>query len=172
MFEIISSLHKRNLQQVLDKHNFHPQELYDSIKCFMIYSQFPPFCHQLQPPLLMVNLDIICFVEFAWKREVSANINPAKIGMMLRLPMLPESNQMLRKHSKIVLYPFCMPQYWFPLVKYQVLCRNWRFEDPKDLIEDLEHILHVPWSIFGSLSPLSPGKEQFISQIVKIAHKI
>ncbi len=34
--------------------------------------------------------------EFAWKREVSAIINPAKIGMTLRLPELPESNQMVK----------------------------------------------------------------------------
>ncbi len=34
--------------------------------------------------------------EFAWKREVSAIINPAKIGMILRLHVLPESNQMVR----------------------------------------------------------------------------
>ncbi len=34
--------------------------------------------------------------EFAWKREVSAIINLAKIGMILRLPELPESNQMVR----------------------------------------------------------------------------
>ncbi len=34
--------------------------------------------------------------EFAWKREVSAIINPAKIGLILRLPEPPESNQMVR----------------------------------------------------------------------------
>ncbi len=110
--------------------------------------------------------------EFAWKREVCAIINPAEIGMILRLPMHLESNQMVKKRSRIILYLFCTSQHRFLHVKYQVFCRNWRSEDPKDLIEDLEHILHVPWSIFGSLSPLSPGKAQFISQIVKIAHKI
>ncbi len=40
------------------------------------------------------------------------------------------------------------------------------------MIEDLEHILIVPWSSFDSLLPLSPGKAQFISEIVKLAHKI
>ncbi len=34
--------------------------------------------------------------EFAQQREVSAIINPAKIGMILRLPELPESNQMVK----------------------------------------------------------------------------
>ncbi len=105
--------------------------------------------------------------EFASKREVIAIINPAKIGMILRLPALPESNQMVKEHSKIIQYPFKTSKHWFLHVKYQVLCRNWRYEDLKDSIEDLEHILHVPWSIFGSL-----GKMQFISQIVKLAHKI
>ncbi len=42
----------------------------------------------------------------------------------------------------------------------------------KILIEDPEHILHVPWSIFIPLRPLSPGRVQFISKIVKIPHKI
>ncbi len=40
----------------------------------------------------MVTLD----VEFVRKREVSAITNPAKIGMILRLPMLSESYQMVR----------------------------------------------------------------------------
>ncbi len=31
------------------------------------------------------------------KKEVSAIINPAKIEMILRLPELPESNQMVRR---------------------------------------------------------------------------
>ncbi len=109
--------------------------------------------------------------EFAWKREVCAIINPAKIGMILRLSMLPESNQMIRERSTIILYPFWTLLHRFLLVKYWVLCRNQRSEDPNDCIKDLD-ILHDSWSIFGSLSPLSPGKAQFISQIVKIAHKI
>ncbi len=41
----------------------------------------------------------------------------------------------------------------------------------KILIEDPEHILHVPWSILIPLSMLLHGKAQFISQIVKMAHK-
>ncbi len=57
-------------------------------------------------------------------------------------------------------------------MRYQDLRENWRFEDPKDLSEDPEHILHVSWSSFDSLSPFSPGKAQFISQIVIIAHKV
>ncbi len=37
------------------------------------------------------------FVLFEFmEKEVSAIINPAKIGMILRLPELPESNQMVR----------------------------------------------------------------------------
>ncbi len=39
---------------------------------------------------------LFVLVEFAWKREVSAIINPAKIGMILRLPVLSKSNQMVR----------------------------------------------------------------------------
>ncbi len=46
--------------------------------------------------------------EFALKREVSAVINPAKIGMILRVPVLPESNQMVRgtfqDHFTSILY--------------------------------------------------------------------
>ncbi len=38
--------------------------------------------------------------EFAQKREVSAIINPAEIGMILRLLELPESNQMGRGMSQ------------------------------------------------------------------------
>ncbi len=110
--------------------------------------------------------------EFGWKREVCAIINPAKIGMILKLPMLSALNQMVREQSRIVPYPFWMSQHWFLLVTYQVLCWNWRSEDPKDMIEDPEYILHVPWSNFDSLSPLSPGKTLFISQVVKKAHKI
>ncbi len=56
-----------------------------------------------------------------------------------------------------------MSQHWFLLVKCQALCWNWR---------DPEHILHVSWSIFDSVSPLSPRKVYFISQIIKIAYKI
>ncbi len=97
--------------------------------------------------------------EFACKREVSAIINPAKIGMILRLP----ETRWLEERSRIVLYPFCTSLHWFLLMRYQDLRENWRFEDPKDLIKDLEHILHVPWSKFDSLSPFSPGKVQFIS---------
>ncbi len=96
--------------------------------------------------------------EFAWKRDVCAIINPAKIGMILRLFMFPELNQMSNECSRIVLYPFCTSLHRFLLVIYQILCRNWRSEDSKDLIEDLEHILHVPWSIFDSLPPYHLGK--------------
>ena len=49
---------------------------------------------------------VFVLFEFVWKREVCAIINPAKIGMILKLPMLPESNQMLRECSRIVLYRF------------------------------------------------------------------
>ncbi len=78
----------------------------------------------------------------------------------------------LEERSRTVLYPFCTSLLWFLIMRYQDLHENWRSEDTKDLIKDLEHILHVPWSIFCSPFPWSPGKTQFISQIVKIAHKI
>ncbi len=39
---------------------------------------------------------LFVLLEFAWKREVSAIINPAKIGMILRLREFPESIQMVR----------------------------------------------------------------------------
>ncbi len=97
---------------------------------------------------------LFALFEFAWNMEVSAIINSAKIEMILRLLMLPESNQMVKERSRIVLYPFCTSQHRFLLMRYQILYRNWRFEDPRDLIEDLEHILHVPWSIF--LVPFPP----------------
>ncbi len=78
----------------------------------------------------------------------------------------------LEERSRIVLYQVCTSLHQFPLMRYQDLRENWRYEGTKDLIIDPQHILHVPWSKFDSLSPVSPGKAQFISQIVKIAHKI
>ncbi len=44
--------------------------------------------------------------------------------------------------------------------------------DPKILIKDPEHILVDPWSILISFPLLSPGKSKFMSQIIRIAHKI
>ncbi len=113
----------------------------------------------------MVTLDIICFYWSCMKKgsmcnhQSSQGWNDLEVAIDSRI-----------EHSRIVLYPFCTSQHWILHVKYQVLCRNWRSKDPKDLIEDLEHILHVPWSIFGSLSPLSPGKVQIKSETVFISH--
>ncbi len=78
---------------------------------------------------------------------------------------------MVKERSRIVLYPFCTSQHRFLHVKYQVLCGNWWSEDPKALIEDLENILHLSW-YFWFPSPLSLGKAQIISHIVKIDYKI
>ncbi len=49
---------------------------------------------------------LFVFYEFAWKREVSAIINPAKIGIILKLHMLPECNQIDRDRSWNILHWF------------------------------------------------------------------
>ncbi len=110
--------------------------------------------------------------EFAWKREVSAIINPAKIGMILRLSELPESNQMVRRTFQDC---FISILYVTALIStHEIPGFTWKLKIRRSKRFDWRswtHI-HVPWSILVPLSPLSPGKAQFISQIVKIAHKI
>ncbi len=145
------------------------------------------YCIDAWEGVLMFTLDIICFVWICMKKgsmckhQSSQDWNDLEVAYASRIK--PDDKETFQDCSRIVLrlfqdcsrivpYPFWTSQHWFLLVRYKVLCWNWRSEDPKDLIEDPEHLLHVPWSIFDSLSPFSPGKAQFISQTVKIAHKI
>ncbi len=94
---------------------------------------------------------ILCILsKFVWKKEVLATINSSKIGMIFYLTLLQESN------------------IYVPYSKDLIFC----IEIQDILIEDPEHIFLVPWSILIHLSPLSPGRVQFISQTVKIAHRI
>ncbi len=114
---------------------------------------------------LMVMLDIICLVCMWMKKgsmcnhQSSQDWNDLEVAYASRIE--PDVIGM------IILYPFCTSQHRFLLMRYQVCVKI-----QKILIEDPEQKIIVPWSIFGSLSPWSPGKAQFISQIVKIAHKI
>ncbi len=103
------------------------------------------------------------------KGSIDAIINSAKIGMILKLPMLLELNQMFWKRSRVVLYRSQMLQGRFLCLIYQVLCCNWRSRDPKDVLKDLEQAHNL---FLDLISPLYPWGAQFISQIVKIAHKI
>ncbi len=93
------------------------------------------------------------FFFYFWIEIVLAIINSAKIGMISYLPLLQGSNLYVPHLNDSIFY-----------VEIEIL-------DPKIFIEDPEHI-HIFLIYFETLSPLSPGKVQFIFKIVKIAHKI
>ncbi len=51
-----------------------------------------PWCIDTWEGVLMVTMNIVVLFQFAWKMELSAIINPAKIGMIFYMPMLQKSN--------------------------------------------------------------------------------
>ncbi len=63
------------------------------------------------PHFIDGHLDIVVFIRFHMKREVLEIINSATIGLILKLPMLPELNNMLGERSRNVPYPLWTFQY-------------------------------------------------------------
>ncbi len=80
------------------KNSFH---FLDNYACVFAWA---PMTEDDEPWMLMITLDVICFVWICIKREVRAIINPARIGMIMKLPMLPDSEFLiLVKKSMIYL---------------------------------------------------------------------
>ncbi len=125
----------------------------------------------------MVTLDVICFVWICMKKgskcnhQSSHDWNDLEVVYASASRIEPNGKGMFQDCFISILYVTALiPTCEIP--GFVLKLKVFRSKDPKILTEDLEHKLIVPWFIFGSLSPLSPGKVQFISQIVKIAHKI
>ncbi len=110
--------------------------------------------------------------KFAWKREVSAIINPANIVMISRLPELPESNQMVRGTFQNCFISILYVTASIPT--HEILGFTWKLKIWRSKRFDWRSWTHTTCTLicFGSPFPLSPGNAQFISQIVKIAYKI